>query len=120
MLLGQVLLRTQDNVIQTWLEVKHCFEHGFDTVYETAHSLNQSHEYFPLQVFSYDKIASSPATSLSQLYHKLLDTTHIPPLNLSKEYKNQLYLSVTEWENKLMQISVDAVNEECAFVINNV
>ena len=65
-------------------------------------------------------IAASPITSLSTLYHKLLDTTHTPPLNLTKDYKNELYLSVSDWKNKLPQISVDAVNEECTGVIDGV
>ena len=71
-----------------------------------------------LQVFDYKKIAASPLTSLSQLYHKLLDTTHIPDISLTKEYKNELYLSINEWKNKLPSISVDAVNEECKTVID--
>ena len=69
-------------------------------------------------MFDYQKIAASPISSLSQLYHKLLDTTHIPNITLTKDYKNELYLSVSEWKNKLPKISVDAVNEECAEVID--
>ena len=69
-------------------------------------------------MFDYKKIAASPLTSLSQLYHKLLDTTHIPDISLTKEYKNELYLSINDWKNKLPSISVDAVNEECKTVID--
>ena len=69
-------------------------------------------------MFEYEKIAASPITSLSQLYHKLLDTTHIPNVTLTKEYKNELYNSISEWKNKLPRISLDAVNEECASVIS--
>merc|ERR1712176_259022 len=81
-----------------------------------ASHASSSHNVY--QVFEYEKIAASPITSLSQLYHKLLDTTHIPNITLSKEYKNELYLSVSEWKNKLPRISVDAVNEECGSVID--
>ncbi|KAL5253650.1 hypothetical protein ACHWQZ_G013427 [Mnemiopsis leidyi] len=70
------------------------------------------------QVFDYKKIAASPVTSLSQLYYKLLDTTHIPDIQLTKEYKNELYLSIGEWKNKLPTIIVDAVNEECKTVLD--
>ena len=69
-------------------------------------------------MFDYKKIAASPISTLSQLYHTLLDTTHIPNIPLTKEYKNELYLSINEWKNKLPSISVDAVNEECASVID--
>ena len=69
-------------------------------------------------MFDYKKIAASPISTLSKLYHKLLDTTHIPNIPLTKEYKNELYLSINEWKNKLPSISVDAVNEECASVID--
>ena len=69
-------------------------------------------------MFDYKKIAASPVTSLSQLYYKLLDTTHIPDIQLTKEYKNELYLSIGEWKNKLPTIIVDAVNEECKTVLD--
>jgi len=81
----------------------------------TDHS-SSSHNVY--QVFDYKKIAASPISTLSQLYHKLLDTTHIPNIPLTKEYKNELYLSINEWKNQLPSISVDAVNEECASVID--
>ena len=70
-------------------------------------------------MFKYEKIAASPVTSISTLYHKLLDTTNIPTLNLTKDYKNALYLSINQWRDLLAQITVDAVNEECTGVLDS-
>lgn len=69
------------------------------------------------QVVEYEKLASSPVTQLSQVYHQLLDHTDLPIIPLSREYKNELYLSVGDWRNKLPQISLDAIEEECRGVI---